>query len=66
MRTSLNIVKVDIDVIISVRPHVLMKEAERVQELVNDGAVGRNTCWCKAHLLLATDHTHIGRATERR
>ena len=48
---------------ISITPHMLMVEAQRMQELMHDGAMTPDATWSKAHTLWASCHTHVGGAT---
>ena len=60
--TRPDVLEVDVHMIISVRPHVLMMEAERMKELMNDRAM-RKASSSKTHLLLSPERTNIGRTT---
>ena len=49
------------DVIVSVSTHVLVIEAECVQELVHDGAVPRDAAVHQRDALTAPNHSDVGR-----
>ena len=50
------------DVIVAVSSHVLVIEAECVQELVHDGAVPRDAAVGQRHALRPANHSDVRRA----
>ena len=61
--TTADVGKVYKDVFISVGPALLVVEAKRMQELMDNGTVTSDTASGKAHLLLSSDHTNVGGTT---
>ena len=58
----LNVVKVDVHVVVPVRPLVLVVEAKRVQKLVHDRAMTVHAAADQGHTLGPADHADVRRA----